>query len=117
MIEMTDVQLITSNGLSVPEAKIELELAQLLTRILCILPSSLQSSLNVIPLNTVASCNFLQDSGGNVLMVSSQNLGSPTPKLHFFQCTMTSVSGVVCTFYRPSCVQTCILKGHMNIQG
>jgi len=78
---------------------------------------STRNSLNVIPLNTVASCNFLQDSGGNVLMVSSQNLGSPTPKLHFFQCTMTSVSGVVCTFYRPSCVQTCILNGHLNIQG
>ena len=50
-----------------------------------------QTSLNIIPMAMVIDCKYIQDSGGNVLMMSYQDPSSNQPRVHFFQCTKGSV--------------------------
>ena len=45
----------------------------------------------MIPLAYVIEAKYIQDGGGNVLMVSFQDPGTNQPRVHFFQCTKASV--------------------------
>lgn len=58
--------------------------------------SHMQTSLNTIPMVLVIDCKYIQDSSGNVLMMSYQDPSTNQPRVHFFQCTKASVSSYKC---------------------
>ena len=68
-----------------------------------------QDQVKVIPMQDIATCNFLQDvdTSQNVLMIGAHPVGEAQPRVHFFQCRGTPVRSITLSLLLAFSISIC----------